>query len=71
MIDVPAAALEAGALALSRYSHGNGIEDAVRHILERRRKCNASGQRGEDIELIRAALVRPGASLRSTAAEVA
>lgn len=28
MIDIPAAALEAGALALSRYSHGNGIEEA-------------------------------------------
>ncbi|HDS1082327.1 TPA: hypothetical protein QDZ62_000127 [Stenotrophomonas maltophilia] len=47
------------------------IEGAVLQILERRRKCNASGQRGEDIELIRAALVRQGASLRSTAAEVA
>ncbi|HGM5506818.1 TPA: hypothetical protein ACKPYM_000808 [Stenotrophomonas maltophilia] len=45
------------------------IEDAVRQILERRRKCNASGQRGEDIELIRAALA--GASSRSIAVEVA
>lgn len=45
------------------------IEDAVRQILERRRRCNASGQRGEDIELIRAALA--DASSRSTAIEVA
>ena len=132
MVDIPAAALEAGALALSKYSHGSEViweEDArgfkvaitaalphlgvlpvpvdlaaraseilvwqktgilpgdalqrladqrwlgdhaalqLRQILERRRKCNASGQRGEDIELIRAALA--GASLRSTAVEVA
>ena len=46
-------------------------EDAVRHILERRKKCNASGQRGEDIELIRSALARGSAPSRSTAAEVA
>lgn len=45
------------------------IEDAVRQILERRRRYNASGQRGEDIELIRAALA--DASSRSTAIEVA
>ncbi len=49
----------------------DSIEDAVLQILERRRKCNASGQGGEDIDLIRASLVRQGASLRSTAAEVA
>ncbi|MCC8799101.1 hypothetical protein [Xanthomonas euvesicatoria] len=50
-------------------ANAGDIEDAVRQILERRRKCNASGQRGEDIDLIRAALA--GSSLRSTAVEVA
>ncbi|UXF74608.1 hypothetical protein K7574_21175 (plasmid) [Stenotrophomonas maltophilia] len=52
-------------------ANAGNVEDEVRQILERRRKYNASGQRGEDIELIRAALARQSASLQSTAVEVA
>jgi len=52
-------------------ANAGDAEDAVRQILERRKKCNASGQRGEDIELIRSALARGSAPSRSTAAEVA
>ena len=63
--NTPSAGLAVG------VADADSIEDAVLQILERRRKCNASGQRGEDIDLIRASLVRQGASLRSTAAEVA
>lgn len=51
-------------------SAGNA-EHVIRQILERRKKYNASGQRGEDIELIRSALARGGVTSRSTAAEVA
>lgn len=45
-------------------------EDAVKQILALRKTYGASGQRGEDIELIRAALLKRGASLRSTKAEL-
>jgi len=52
-------------------ANAGDADAAVQQILERRRKCNASGQRGEDIELIRAALARDGARSRPTAAEMA
>ena len=66
-----AAANTPGAGHAAGVADAGSIENAVLQILERRKECNASGQRGEDIELIRAALARGGASFRSTVAEVA
>jgi hypothetical protein len=66
MVDLNSANMELAAGAATAGS----TEDAVKQILALRKTYGASGQRGEDVELIRTALVQRGASLRSTTAEL-
>ena len=49
-------------IQLPLFSDTDDIETQVQAVLARRRKFNCSGQNGEDIALIRAAITKAGAT---------
>ena len=56
--------------AAAGNTEASRVEDAVQQILTLRRQHGTSGQRGEDVALIRAALAQRNAPSQSTPAEV-